>query len=155
MGWSTELGSALGFPSFVISQGYKAGIISQGGDPSAVRAARAQTALAETFWAVQSLSGGSCVMRRCWTTLLWRGCSHSPSQPRGLWFLRSAGSEGRKCTCCSACLPGACRPGPQMWKSMRAPGSTLGAGSSKTGQRTSPGPCWLLLPMQGLYFSSF
>lgn len=78
----------------------------------------------------------------------------SPSQPCGLWFFRSAGSEGRKCTCCSVCHPRDCRLGPQMWKSMCAPDGTLEAGSSKTSQRTSPGPWWLLLLMQGLYFRS-
>lgn len=41
------------------------------------------------------------------------------------------------------------------WKSVRASDSTLGAGPSKTCQRTSPGPRWLLLLTRGLYFSSF
>lgn len=52
-------------------------------------------------------------------------------------------------------LPGACRPARQMWKSVRAPDSTLGAESSKTCQKTSPGLWWLLLLTQRLYVSFF
>lgn len=86
-------GSALGFLSCYFI-GIKAGIKSQGSEPSAIKAARAQTTLEETFWVVQSLSGGSCVRCRCQTSLQCRGCSHSPSQPHSLWFFRFAGSKG-------------------------------------------------------------
>lgn len=63
MGWSTELGTGIWtkFP-LIISQGHAAGIISQEGEPSAVRAARSTLA---PFWLVTSLPGGSRIRCRC------------------------------------------------------------------------------------------
>lgn len=91
-----------------------AGIISQEGKHCAARAVRAQTALAQPLWLATSFSGCSHVRCRCSGPLLWRGCSHGPSQPCGLWFVRSADSR-------SAC--------PQIWKSMCASDDTLRAES--------------------------
>lgn len=132
--------------SLVISQGYKAGIKSQRSEPSAIKAARAQTTPEETFWIVQSLSGGFCVRCRCQTSLQCRGCSHSPSQPHSLWFFRFTSSKGGNVlVALSAASPQLADLSSDIEKCVCAPDGTLGSGSSKTGQRITPGPWQLLL----------
>lgn len=154
MGWGTELGTGI-WTKFPLSYYFTGPCSRDNFSEGWAQCCQSCTQHSGTFLASDiSLRRLSHQVQMLWTTLLWRGCSHSPSQPCGLWFIRSAGSKGRKCTCCSACLPGACRPGPQIWKSVCASDSTLRAGSPKTCQGNPPGPQRLLLLMQGLHPSS-